>query len=182
MSDLVEAKGDVFWNLPSWITYEPGYDIGCTIYVANTTDTELEYSLISRLYQDSTVISEEAIRVYGLTWFKVDPGDLVTLHGSLRFNDTDCAFTVLLVERETEEVVDSVTTYLAAPTAQTLPPGWSTGVPTTTADWLDMLLPFVMLGMMGAVVVAAVKKPEERKQVEPAAKEEQKLLPPGRYE
>ena len=79
--------GDIFWDLSPWIVYAAGYDLGCSIYVANPTDTEKEYALIARLTQDTTTISEEALPVFGYTWFKVDPGDFVRLHGALRFSE-----------------------------------------------------------------------------------------------
>ena len=34
------SLGDIFWDLAPWITYEPGYDLGCSIYVANPGDAE----------------------------------------------------------------------------------------------------------------------------------------------
>ena len=37
--------GDIFWDLPPWIVYSPGYDVGCSIYVANPTEVEKEYAL-----------------------------------------------------------------------------------------------------------------------------------------
>ena len=40
--------GDIFWDLAPWITYEPGYDLGCSIYVANPGDAEKEYTLIGQ--------------------------------------------------------------------------------------------------------------------------------------
>ena len=67
--------GNIFWDLPPWIVYAAGYDLGCTIYVANPTDTEKEYALMSRLSSNETVISEEAVKVFGYAWFKVDPKD-----------------------------------------------------------------------------------------------------------
>ena len=79
--------GDIFWDLAPWIVYSPGYDLGCNIYVANPTDTVKEYALMARLSSGTTVISEEALPVFGYTWFSVEPGDLVTLKGALRFSE-----------------------------------------------------------------------------------------------
>ena len=70
--------GDIFWDLPPWLTYTPGFDIGCSIYVANHSDAEKEYALMARLTRDTTVISEEALPVFGYTWFKVDPNDFIS--------------------------------------------------------------------------------------------------------
>ena len=166
MANSLEVKGDVFWDLPPWISYIAGADLGFALYVANPTDTAKEYTLISNLSRDSTVISEESIKVFGYAWFKVDPGDWIRLRGSLCLEDTNCLLTVLLVERDTENVVDSVATYLQMPTAAAFPPGWPvSGTPVQTTDWMGMLMPLMMLGLMGAMVTSMIKAPEERKQL-----------------
>lgn len=173
--------GNIFWDLPPWIVYTAGYDLGCTIYVANPTDTEKEYTLMLHLSSNETVISEEAVKVFGYAWFKVAPKDFIRLRGALRSDETDVVLSVLLVERETEEVADSVFTSLVAPAVSTLPPTWP-GVPgtteTTAFDWssmLAMMFPIITLG----IVASAVKPAKEEKVLIPA-KEERKLLPPGR--
>ncbi len=176
--------GNIFWDLPPWIVYAVGYDLGCTIYVANPTDTEKEYALMSRLSSNETVISEEAVKVFGYAWFKVDPKDFIKLRGALRSDESDVVLSVLLVERETQEIADSVSTSLVAPAVSALPPTWP-GAPGTTGttgfDWssmLGMMLPIMMLG----IVASAMKPSKEKEKVIPPAKEERKLLPPGRKE
>ncbi|MDO8717202.1 MAG: hypothetical protein Q7J73_10445, partial [Dehalococcoidales bacterium] len=84
---------------------------------------------------------------------------------------------VLLIERETEEIADSVATSLVAPAVSSLPPSW-TGTPGTTvtagfdlSSMLTMMFPLMMLGMM----IPALR-PQEGK------KEERKLLTSGRQE
>jgi len=172
--------GDIFWDLAPWITYEPGYDLGCSIYVANPSDIEKEYSLIARLAQASVIVSEEALPVFGLSWFKVAPGDFIRLKGALRFDDSDCELSVLLVERDTEEVVDSVVTVLISPeTAGVLPPSWPGTSTSTTSDMsmmMSMMLPIMMIGMIGAVA-----RPGKEKEAA-SEKETVKMLPPGRRE
>ncbi|MDD4986510.1 MAG: hypothetical protein PHQ43_12170 [Dehalococcoidales bacterium] len=177
--------GDIFWDLAPWITYEPGYDLGCSIYVANPGDVEKEYTLMARLSREGVVISEEVLPVFGYTWFKVAPGDFIRLRGALRFDESDGELAILLVERETEEVTDSVVTLLVSPTsAGVLPPTWpGTGTSTgTSTDWsmmMAMMLPVIMIG----TVAAATKSTSDEKKNEPvAAKEERKLLPEGRQE
>jgi len=176
--------GDIFWDIAPWIVYSPGYDLGCRIFVANSTDAEKEYALMARLSRDETLISEEALPVFSCTWFKVAPGDFVRLHGALRFEESDADLSVLLVERETEEVTDAVATRLVAPTTAALPPAWPGGPGTTGFDWssvLMMMLPVMMLGMVvPALVPREEKKEEERQLVSPIP--ERKLLPPGREE
>ena len=176
--------GNIFWDLPPWIVYAPGYDLGCTIYVANPTDSEKEYTLISRLSSNETVISEEAVKVFGYAWFKVDPKDFVRLRGALRANESNAVLSVLLIERETEEIVDSVSTSLVAPTASALPPSWP-GTPGTTAatgfDWssmLTMMFPLMMLGMM----LPVLKPQQGKEEIRVVAKEERKQITSGRQE
>jgi hypothetical protein len=179
------SLGDIFWDLAPWITYQPGYDLGCSIYVANPGDTEKEYTLMARLSREGTVISEEVLPVFGYTWFKVAPGDFVRLRGALRFDESDSELAILLIERETEAVTDAVVTLLVSPAnASALPPSWpGTGTSTgTSTDWsmmLAMMLPVMMIG----TVVAATKPARDEKEAEPiAAREERKLLPEGRQE
>ena len=176
--------GNIFWDLPPWIVYAPGYDLGCTIYVANATDIEKEYTLMSRLSSNETIISEEAVKVFGFAWFKVAPKDFIRLRGALRSDESDVILSVLLVERETEQIADSVSTSLVAPAVSTLPPTWP-GLPgepgETGFDWSSMLMmvfPFMMLGMITPVL----RPREEEKEGAPAVEEERKLLPPGREE
>jgi hypothetical protein len=181
ISVMGSELGDIFWDLAPWITYEPGYDLGCSIYVANPSDTEKEYALMARLAQETAVISEEVLPVFGYTWFKVASGDFIRLKGALRFDESDCELALLLVERETEEIADSVVTVLVSPeSAGALPPAWPGTSTGTSTDWsmmMAMMLPVMMVGIIGAVSTSKI----EKKEVEPE-KEEVKLLPPGREE
>ena len=174
--------GDIFWDLAPWIVYTPGFDIGCNIYVANPTGTAKEYALMAGLFRNETLISEEALPVYGSTWFTVDPEDFVRLRGALRFDESDVVLSVVLVERETETVADSVSTSLVAPAVASLPPTWP-GMPDVTGatgfDWssvMGMAFPIIMLG----IVASAVRPPAEKEKVTHPAEEERKLLPAGR--
>lgn len=158
--------GDIFWDLAPWIVYDPGYDLGCNIYVANNTNTAKEYALMARLSRDAKVISEEALPVFGYTWFTVEPGDLVTLKGALRFSESNADLTVSLIERESGQVTDAVVTLLVAQTASALPPGWpgAPGTGTTNTTWSSMLgtmMPMLMLGMFGMVMVSAFNPKKE---------------------
>jgi len=175
--------GDIFWDLAPWITYEPGYDLGCSIYVANPSDTQKEYALMSRLSQSGAVISEEVLPVFGYSWFKVEPGDFVRLRGALRFEESDAELAILLVERETEEVTDSVVTVLVSPsTVGVLPPTWPGSTGSSGFDWSSLLYMMVPVMMLGTVVSAAKSKENEREPVSVAVTEERKLLPAGRNE
>ena len=165
--------GDIFWDLPSWIAYTAGYDVGGNVYVANPSDTAKEYALMARLTREATVISEEVMPVFGYSWFKVEAGDFVELDGALRFTESDAYLTVSLIERESEEATDLVTTILVAPSTggtSALPPAWpgtgSTGSSTGTFDWTSLMswmLPMVMFG----VLMVTVLKPKQEKRVLP---------------
>ena len=177
--------GDIFWDLAPWIVYAPGFDLGCRIYVANPTDTEKEYALMARLSRDETLISEEALPVFGYTWFKVAPGDFIRLHGALRFEESDADLSVLLVERETEEATDLVATRLVAPTATgapALPPAWPGAPGTTGFDWSSALMMMMPVMMLGIVAPALVPRKEKKKGEAALPAEERRMLPPGREE
>ncbi len=161
------SLGDLFWDLAPLIVYAAGYDLGCNIYVANPTDTEKEYALMARLSRNSTVISDEAVPVFGHAWFKVEPGDFVTLKGALRFTESNADLTLSLVERESGEATDSVVTSLVEQTTSSLPPGWpgsGNGTGTTTIDWnsiLSGMMPALMFVMLGMVMVSAFRPNKE---------------------
>ena len=183
VSVMSGSLGDIFWDLAPWITYEPGYDLGCSIYVANPGDTEKEYTLMARLSREGTVISEEVLPVFGYSWFKVAPGDFVRLRGALRFDESDSELAILLVERETEDVTDSVITLLVSPaSAGVLPPTWPGGTSSSGFDLSSLLYMMVPVMMMGTVVAAARPKEKERELEPVAVTEERKLLPEGRQE
>jgi hypothetical protein len=180
MNNLAGSLGDVFWDLPPSMVYDSGSELGCTIYVANPTEEEKEYALMSRLLSGETVVSEESVKVFDLAWFKVGPGDFVKLHGALQFDETDVTLVILLIERETQEVTDSVATYLVSPSAAASgwPIGWPGGAAIAPTDY-SWLLPLMMLGMFGIMIAPMLAPEEDRKEAMPAA-EERKLLPPGR--
>jgi hypothetical protein len=174
--------GDIFWDLAPWITYEPGYDLGCSIYVANPGDAEKEYTLMARLSRSGAVLSEEVLPVFGYTWFKVAPGDFIRLRGALRFDESDSELAILLIERETEEVTDSVVAVLVSPgSASALPPSWPGATGSSGFDLSSLLFMMVPVMMLGTVVAATKpEKKEEKKKELAAEKEERKLLPEGR--
>jgi len=153
--------------------------------VANPGDTEKEYTLMARLSREGTLISEEVLPVFGYTWFKVAPGDFIKLRGALRFDESDGELAILLIERETEEVTDTVVSLLVSPAnASALPPSWpGTGTSAgTSMDWslmMAMMLPVMMIG----TVAAATKSTGDEKKAKPiAVREERKLLTEGRQE
>ena len=158
MSDLSGSLGDIFWDLLSSVLYSPGTELGCSIYVANPTEEEREYALMSRLSADGLLISEESVTVFGCAWFKVNPGDFIKLQGALEFEDSNAALEVLLIERESDEAADSVSAYLVAPEALTsgFPVGWPGGttVAGTDTDWLGTMMMLLMMGLAAGLIAA----------------------------
>ncbi len=181
ISVMSGTLGDIFWDLAPWITYEPGYDLGCSVYVANPASIEKEYALMARLSRDGAVISEEVLPVFGYTWFKVAPGDFIRLKGALRFDESDSELAILLVERETEEITDSVVTVLVSPSnTSALPPTWPGSTGSSGFDWSSLLYMMVPVMMLGVVVSAAKPKENEREPKPITVTEERKLLQAGR--
>ena len=184
MSELSGTLGDIFWDLIPAIVYSSGSELGTTIYVANPTDTAKEYALMAQLSTEDTFVSEEAVKVFGAAWFTVDPGEFIRLHGALAFEETDVALTLLLIERETGEVTDAVSSYLVSPEAagSGWPIGWPGGTSALIPD-LSWLMPLMILGI-GVAGMAAASQPEREKRpkVMAAPSKEHKLLPPGRGE
>lgn len=160
---LAGSKGDIFWNLPSTITYLAGQELGCTIYVANPTDEPREYCLMAELLSEEQVVSEESIIVHGYSWFEVDANDFVKLLGALSFNFTNVLLVIQLIEKESNEVTDSVTTYLVAPTAAQWPPGWP-GAPGVIGgvDWLQFIMMLLFMVMV-VIMVKSIAPKEEKK-------------------
>lgn len=184
MSELSGTLGDIFWDLAPAIVYSSGSELGATIYVANPTEEAKEYALMARLSSDDTVISEESVRVFGAAWFTVDPGEFIRLHGAFRFDDTDAVLSLLLIERETGEMADIVSSYLVSPSAAASgwPIGWPGGTSVSTSD-LSWLMPLMILGIGVVGMVAATSgEPEKEKETVAAPAEEPKLLPRGRGE
>lgn len=168
-NNLVGTIGDIFWDLPTWVQYLAGSELGCIIYVANPTDEAKEYSLMSVIVSNGETLLEEAITVHDLTWFEVDPNDFIRLFGALSFNFTNVTLIVQLIEKESNEVVNEVSTYLSA---TQWPPGWPGGA-VGGFDWTSLLM-LIMLVVMGIVMVKSVTKEEKK---EPISYEERKTLP-----
>ena len=118
--------------------------------------------------------------MFGAAWFTVDPGEFIRLQGAFRFDDTDAVLSLLLIERETGEVADDVSSNLVSPEAAASgwPIGWPGGAAIAPTDY-SWLLPLMMLGMLG-IMIAPMLAPEEDRKEGVSAAEERKLLPPGR--
>jgi hypothetical protein len=154
--------GDIFWDIPTWVYYVAQYDLGCTIYIANNTDVAREYTLITRTYKEGILRSEGVLSVYGYTWFTVEPGDFIKLCGTMVNEESDVVLTVILVEKESQEAADSVSTTLVTPSTAALPPGWNLIGGGT--DWLSLLMMVMVMVMMMKMMSSAIE-PKEKKQL-----------------
>jgi len=165
-----EKQGDVFWDLPTWVYYTAGYDLGCIIYVANPTDAAKEYMLMTKTSRSGALINEGTIQVHGLAWFTVEPGDFIRLYGTMNFSETGVNLTVDLIEKVTEEVVDSVSTILVQP-SPAMPPGWDGA---GGLDWMSLLM-MMMVIMMMSTMMKSVSETEEEKKARLEKQERKKL-------
>lgn len=113
--------GDVFWNLMPSITYVPGTELPCTVYVANPTDENREYMLALVISSAGETIAEYPIRVDDETWFPVEANSVVGLPGALLLGYSDVALTMSLYEKEQNEIIDTVSTALTTMGTSGLP-------------------------------------------------------------
>jgi len=157
-ADLAGEYGDVFWSLSPVLTYVAGSEAHCRIYVANTTDEERQYMLMAELSREGEVIDQFPLKVDGLAWFTVGANNVVGLPGAVILNYTDCALTINLYERETNQITDSVSTALTSQGTANLPvlPGLP-AVSTETPDIMSTMLIFMVLVMMTTMMTRAVK-------------------------
>ena len=175
LTTLDGALGDIFWDLPPWITFVAGAELGTTIYVANPSDDDRQYALMAKLASGGQVISEESIVVFGAAWFKVDAGDWQRLRGALRFEESDCELSVVLYEKAGGQAIDAVSTLLISPTAAAAAwPPWpgATAPGAPSYDWsssFGSMIPLMMMGIMGVVLVSALTRPAEKKEISAAA-------------
>ena len=148
MKPLASRGADILWDLPPYIYYTPGYDIGCTIFIANHRDSDGEFSIKGYLALDSKLLREVELNVYGTTWFPVRSGEYIRLHGSVVFERTDVTFVIELIDRKTQFVADSVSTRLVMPTTGIMPPSWPTPITapiTTTIDWSSIVMMIMVI-------------------------------------
>lgn len=108
-----ELKGDLFSNLPGLLTYKENTEVPITLSVINLSDATREYTILARTY-DSTgrQISEGTILVGSRAWFLVESEDREDISGVIILEETDVTLKVFLIEKETNEIVDQVMTYL----------------------------------------------------------------------
>jgi hypothetical protein len=169
---VADKLGDIFWDLGPVVAYVPGYDLGCTVYVANGTDSRKEYALISQLKRGEQLLLEEAVRVFGHAWFPVESGDFVRLRGSLCFNYTDAVFNLILLEKDTEQRTDYVSTQLVSPSGTTFPP-WPSVPSVWGSEWWPLLAGMLGLAVVGMVAVKGLGKDKQgREDTRPGTGEE----------
>jgi len=106
-------KADLFWNLPPIVSYKVGAELPCSISIVNLLAEKKEYMLQMRTYDRAgRKVSEGVVRIQGLTWFSVEGGDREVFDGALSIPETNVSLGVFLIDRETEEELDRVFTWL----------------------------------------------------------------------
>ena len=153
LSALYGTYGDLFWDLPSVVTYIAGQQMPCVIYVANITDGDLSYMLRARTYDTKgNLLSEGVVTTNERTWFDVKAHEYVALSGAILSPQSNVNLVLELVESVTQEVTDAVSAWLHAPTTAELP-GIASGGMTTSVDVMSSILPLLMMGLMVGLVL-----------------------------
>lgn len=152
-------KGKVFWDLPSPVNYIPGSDLACVFYVVNPTSSVMRYSLNAELFYKALIIERETIPVHGFASFTVEPGDFITIRGVLRFSETNAELHVALVDANTGEIYDTVSTNLVYTDAVL---AYTSSPMRPAADMLDLItsaiIPLAIIGMVGTTVGKMAKE------------------------
>jgi len=157
LSALYGTYGDLFWDLPSVVTYIAGQQMPCVIYVANITDGDLSYMLRARTYDTKgNLLSEGVVTTNERTWFDVKAHEYVALSGAILSPQSNVNLVLELVESVTQEVTDAVAAWLHTPTTAELP-GLTGGGVTASVDVMSSILPLLMMGLMMGLVVAGAR-------------------------
>lgn len=164
LSALYGTYGDLFWDLPSVVTYIAGQQMPCVIYVANITDGDLSYMLRARTYDTKgNLLSEGVVTTNERTWFDVKAHEYVALSGAILSQQSNVNLVLELVESVTQEATDSVAVWLHTPTTADLP-GLTGGGVTASVDTMSSILPLLMMGLMvGLIVVGSRGGRSEKK-------------------
>jgi hypothetical protein len=153
LSALYGTYGDLFWDLPSVVTYIAGQQMPCVIYVANITDGDLSYMLRARTYDTKgNLLSEGVVTTNERTWFDVKAHEYVALSGAILSPQSNVNLVLELVESVTQEVTDAVSAWLHTPTTAELP-GIASGGVTSSVDVMSSILPLLMMGLMVGLVL-----------------------------
>lgn len=148
-------KGRIFWDLPPQVDYVPGSDLACAFYVVNPASYVMRYSLNADLFYKAFVIERQTVPVNGLDSFAVDPGDFITVRGTLRFGETNAELHVALVDADTGEICDTVSTNLVQAGAVT---AYTPSPVRITADVTWIIVPIAVLGLLGTVMTRAARE------------------------
>ena len=152
---LSGAYGDIFWALQSVTDYVAYSTLAVLIYVANTTDNDLTYSIQMTVTNSAgTVLAQGPLIINERTYFTVGAHEFIMLPGEIISSFSDAMLRLDLIEQQSNRSTDSTSTYLSKPSVAGLPVfgGPSTGTSTSTTSSLDsvmnMLMMVMMLGMM----------------------------------
>jgi hypothetical protein len=110
---MAVKKADLFWNLPPIVNYKVGAELPVSISMVNLLNERREYMLQMRTYDRAgRKVSEDVVRVHGVTWFSIEGGDRESFDGALSVPETNVSLGVFLIDRETEEELDRVFVWL----------------------------------------------------------------------
>lgn len=104
--------GRIFWNLSVRTQYLLGFELGCRIIIANTTNKARSYLVKAKTIGSNGVIAEGIVLINGEQWFTLEAGQTLELLGSLTLDVTDCLLELDLYENTADEVVSNCVTYL----------------------------------------------------------------------
>lgn len=141
---ILEALGDLSWNLPSRMEYTPKTPVSFRMGVSNPTAQNRSYSLPYVLSKGGQPIANGTILVDNQEWFAVEAGKAVSLEGSFSLDSNGVILTVGLAEQSSNQIVDQVSVELAAP-------GGGTG------DLLGSMMPLLSLGLVFGMIVPLMK-------------------------
>ena len=111
------TAGELFSDLPYQVSYLPGAELFCRLFVFNPTDVGRNYMLLGKTSMDSTVISELPVKVNGKVWFGVEAGQKRDLQGVVVAGESNALLTIYLYEQESGEAIDLVQTSLVLPSS-----------------------------------------------------------------
>ena len=158
------SAGELFSDLTYQVSYLPGAELFCRLFVFNPTDMGRNYMLMGKTSVDNTVISEIPIKVNGKVWFGVEAGQKRDLQGIVVAGESNALLTIYLYEQETGEAIDLVQTFLVIPSSGSiltpivLPPP-EEEIPSAEPSMdMNALLPLLIMFLMAGLLMPTAKE------------------------
>lgn len=111
---MAEIKlASIFWNLFAFINYRAGTVLPCTVSVVNLSDTPHEYLIKIRTFdRNGKQVADDTFTIDGSAWFALEEGERIDADGIIILNDSNVTLGMYLIEKVTQEEVDSIFTWL----------------------------------------------------------------------